>query len=245
MMARDRQAYILLFLLKFNDREEPMKRILIFLLILAVLGSVISCQYLNPTSEMSGSIQLVVNYQQHPLSLEKRSISLTHLRLIVLKDKEWVYERTQVPDQGCFDFFVGGLNPDYLYSVFLEGLINSSSSAFRGDVRNIRVTPGEVTEVDVSLYPFYPQLLEPGTNLVTSDSTVTFIWSKVLGAEYYLLSIGQEQEYQAGDVSFMVEDTTYTYLGVDRGITYYWRVACGDSIGRSGPWSEARRLLVQ
>ncbi len=84
-------------------------------------------------------------------------------------------------------------------------------------------------------------LVSPGDSLAGMDTTVTFHWNGVSGADEYYIEVTSDPTLQSIGRIDSTTDTTITVSGLMRSTEYYWRVQVRSAEG-TGPWSYARRF---
>ena len=70
------------------------------------------------------------------------------------------------------------------------------------------------------------------------DTTVTFEWNQVEGAEKYYFQLSTSPAFASFTVSDSTTDTLKTVNGLLRGNRYYWRIQIKNKAGSVGPWSD-------
>ncbi len=89
-----------------------------------------------------------------------------------------------------------------------------------------------------------PELNSPTNAAITADTTPTFTWSSVAGANKYYIMIDDSPTFFSPFVADETTSTSYTYSISLGNATYYWRVLAIDAGGIWGDWSEVRSVTV-
>ena len=91
-----------------------------------------------------------------------------------------------------------------------------------------------------------PVQISPDDGTATTDTTPTFVWESVEGADSYLLQLDITTTF---DSSILINETVSTFLYTPvfplRFDTWYWRVAANDSTGSLGEFSEIWAVIVE
>lgn len=94
---------------------------------------------------------------------------------------------------------------------------------------------------DVPSSPPLPSLPTDGSS--TCDTTPTFTWSRIIGAESYQLQVDNNSDFTSPEVSITASGTSYTSGSALVPDTYYWRVSALTDCG-STPWSSSLSLMI-
>lgn len=140
------------------------------------------------------------------------------------------------PDEQLFmSYFLNCVRNDYYFSPTQENLmITDYNQADRNYLRQ-GTTPNltEITSV--------PSLLSPIDNVVVPGyNSVTFNWSAVPGADFYLLEIDQSSNFSNTPIRFVVSNAnsqTVNTLQANR--TYFWRVRPYNAYRTCAPFTAA------
>ncbi len=90
--------------------------------------------------------------------------------------------------------------------------------------------------------------LSPADNSTTADTTPTFSWNTVKGADKYQLQIANSEADLSSSSAVNVEVTAANYthgLVLTNLYTHYWRVRALNSDGQAGAWSAIHSLQIQ
>ena len=88
--------------------------------------------------------------------------------------------------------------------------------------------------------------LNPTDGSRTTDTTPTFSWTAVTGADKYQIQIADSAANLAGSSTVNVPGTRYTpTTALTNLLTHHWRVRAVDSEGQFGAWSGASSLRVE
>lgn len=81
-------------------------------------------------------------------------------------------------------------------------------------------------------------LVSPANLQEGQDTTLTFEWKQVEGAEKYFLQLSTDPSFADLAVSDSTTDTLKTVDGLLKGKRYYWRIQIKNNAGSAGPWSD-------
>jgi hypothetical protein len=92
--------------------------------------------------------------------------------------------------------------------------------------------------------PGTPWLQLPVENAHISDDTVSFIWNSASGARSYRLQVSPDTSFTTPYLNDgTLQDTCYTFCGLEMNKSYYWRVLSENS-GMISGWSDARYFFT-
>ncbi len=87
--------------------------------------------------------------------------------------------------------------------------------------------------------------LSPADGESTADTTPTFSWNTVTGADRYEIQIADSPEGLTNAAADSVTGTNYTpETALTNNTTHYWRVRALDSGGQAGSWNDAYSLML-
>jgi hypothetical protein len=117
-----------------------------------------------------------------------------------------------------------------------------------GTAKNVTLTgtwQGASVQATLNVVPnVAPTLLDPADGASFSSGTsITFDWSAVNGATFYILQIATSSSFASPLVSTNVFATQYTTSSLPAQ-QLWWRVEAIDGTGRTSAWSPARTLTV-
>ncbi len=125
------------------------------------------------------------------------------------------------PDEQLFmSYFLNCVRNDYYFSNTQQSLIWADYNSTRRNYIRSSFVPNltEITETPVLQFPINNET-PPGYN------QVTFQWTAVNGADFYLLEIDRVATYTLSPLRFVVAGTnTFTVTTLEPNRTYYWRV---------------------
>ncbi len=88
--------------------------------------------------------------------------------------------------------------------------------------------------------------LNPTDGSSTTDTTPTFSWTAVTGADKYQIQVADNAANLAGSSTVNVPGTSYTpTMALTNLLTHHWRVRAVDGDGQFGAWSGASSLRVE
>ncbi len=91
-------------------------------------------------------------------------------------------------------------------------------------------------------------LLSPGNNITTDDTTQTFLWDPVTGADQYLIQISRTSSFTTPDESQTVNSpsTSFDYIFTPEtsGVRYYWRVRAINSVNTTQTPFSVREIVI-
>jgi len=92
--------------------------------------------------------------------------------------------------------------------------------------------------------PAAPSLISPVDGTITDDSTPTFDWSDVTGAENYDLLVDNNPDFSSPEIQVTVSVSTHTpTAGLPDG-KYWWKVRARDAAGNVSNWSSIWTLTI-
>lgn len=161
--------------------------------------------------------------------------------------EEAVSYRLQLSEKSSFssiDFdFLDILDSQFSLPSPLE---NTKSCWWRVAIKNSDAVYGEYSQIrKISIDLSKPQLSYPTDDALLTDTTPSFDWSDVTGAETYWIQISETDDFSSPLLDIKnIADSEYTLTIIDRlenKKEYYWRVALTNSDGIVGaftePWS--------
>ncbi len=139
------------------------------------------------------------------------------------------------PDEQLFmSYFLSCVRNDYYFSPTQENLmIADYNHSSRNYLRNNAVTPNltEITQVPTPNFPINNQFT-PGFN------SVTFNWTAVTGADFYLLEIDVAQSFSSNPIRIVVPNAnSHTVTTLEANRTYFWRVRPYNAYRTCAPFS--------
>ncbi|MDP6958142.1 MAG: Ig-like domain-containing protein, partial [Planctomycetota bacterium] len=94
-----------------------------------------------------------------------------------------------------------------------------------------------------TIAPGTPSLSSPANGSYTNDTTPSFSWGGVSGANLYQIQIDNNSNFSSPVVSTTTSAAAYTSGTLSAG-TYYWRVQARDAAGNWGSYSGSRTLYI-
>jgi len=89
-----------------------------------------------------------------------------------------------------------------------------------------------------------PSLISPADGTITDDSTPTFDWSDVAGAENYDLLVYDDADFSSPEIQVNVSASTYTPTAELPNDNYSWKVRARDAANNAGDWSSIWTRII-
>jgi hypothetical protein len=91
-----------------------------------------------------------------------------------------------------------------------------------------------------------PTLSSPSSGLYISNTTPTFSWYSVSGADYYQIQVDDSSDFTSTAIDTTAYSTSYTpsSYALSAGKTYYWRVRGYNYSTGYGDWSSTRSFTI-
>jgi YVTN family beta-propeller protein len=111
--------------------------------------------------------------------------------------------------------------------------------------------PGTSYVGNLMVFPVYrlrtpplsaPTLLAPADSTIDAAIPVTFSWSSVSNADYYILQLSKYADFIPASYSQRINGTSQL-IRLEGGNTYFWRVNAANNGGASA-WSQSRRYSI-
>ncbi len=169
------------------------------------------------------------------------------------KAAKQVYEALGIPDRFGFSSVGGHAHcalPDSQVpeiEAFVDKFLLGKDTV---NTNNISDWPDEYNNIDLSPWITWTNpalgndtsyfgktdLIYPPDFRVSSDTNITFQWSKVIDAEEYFIQLSNDPTFDSIVVSDSTKDTVKTINNLQREKKFYWRVQVKSAVGL-GPWS--------
>ncbi len=213
--------------------------------ILCICCMLIGCSITEP-EQFVGAIRFQLVREQSSSVLMKQQEELSEVECTVWRGPNMIRHTYLYKKETVFSGNISGLTPDSTYAILLLGRANSNTVVARGYQSNIAVQVNTVTEVEIGWFSFQPHLISPLNGLTIEKSMLTLEWNLVNGAQIYKLKVDDDILFTSPEI-YETELYQTRFMAIDSLIqdTYYWKVACQDSVGNTGRWSDIWSFTIE
>jgi hypothetical protein len=222
-----------------------MQRLKTFISGLFIVVLISGCHIAEP-EHSDGSIRIHL-VRKHPDSaLQKQTDQLSDVECTIWRDLKIIYVFDLEKRENTFIGEIRGLIPDTNYAILLLGRSGSHGIVARGYTSEITVEIGAVTDVEIEWISFKPNLLNPYNEMTIETQTPDLEWYPVQDAVNYQLKVDPSNSFTSPIIwENNINQTYYTPMDTLPLGSYYWKVACQDSFGNWGKWSDVWRFFIE